>query len=283
VTPRPTHLLSTAAAGLALAATVAPAPSADAAILSELFLTGPAGQALELTGVDDSQGATLAILDGSRFDANGFGKVLDVVHLQPGQGWSPVVLITDNAWPDPSVPATPVAGLAPASGATTLNLGLSFHDRILVVFDGINPIQVNDQPITDPLANARFNTHAATDWLAFGGPGLAQAYDANYDDTALADINAALGIDLLSRTADRSAGEVFARTHATGQATDLGTTYVGTPDSAGRFDVGGGLAYRTTPGLANVPLIDTVPEPGTGVALALAGLLMGRRRRRVVS
>lgn len=280
--PRPTRLRSLAAAGFALASVVAAAPAADAAIISELFLDGPAGQALELTGIDDAQGATLAILDGSRHDSAGFAKVLDVVHLQPGQGWSPVVLLTDNAWPESSVPATPVAGLSPASGATTLNFGLSFHDRILVVFDGISPIQVNDQPRTDPLASARFNTSGATDWLVFGGAGLAQAYDAKYDDAALADINAALGIDLLARTADRSAGTVFARTHTQGQPTDLGTTYVGTPDANGRFDVGGGLAYRTTPGLANVPLVDTVPEPGTLAALALGGLALGGRRRRVV-
>lgn len=259
--PRLSRLLPVVLAGTS-------ALPAAGAYVSELFQSGPAGQAVELTAVDDAMGATLAILNGSRFDAGGFGQVLEVIHLPADAGWSPVVHLTDAPWPGGTVPATPLADLNPASGSDTFLLGTAGFDRLLVVFDGVIDLQLGDSPLNDVNAAARYDATAVTDWLAIGPAGLGSAYQTNGYD--LDHINATLGIDLLDRIADRSAGQVLARTHAPGQPLDLNQAWVGDPDANGRFDVGGGLAYRITPGLANVPLIDTVPEPGT-----LAGLLIG--------
>ena len=283
--PQPTTRPTRFAAGptLAVAALLAALGStAKAATISEVFLSGPAGQALELTGVDDAQGATLAIHNGSRIDPNGFGQVLDIVHLPQGGGWNPVVLITDSAWPGGTVPTTLTDDVNLDPLRTTLNFGGTGFDRLFVVFDGATTLQLGDNPTRGGVAADRYDATAVTDWLALGPTGLAGAYDAQYTDLELAELNTALGIDLLTRTAERSAGSVFARTNAPGQPLDPDTTFVGNPDANGRFLVGPGLAYRTTPGVANVPLIEVLPEPGSATALVLGGLFLGRRRRRVV-
>ena len=280
-TPRPTR--SAAGPPLAAAALLAVVgTTAKAATISELFLTGPAGQALELTGVDDAQGATLAILNGSRIDPNGFGQVLDIVHLPQGGGWSPVVLITDSAWPGGTVPTTLTDDVNLDPLRTTLNFGGADFDRLLVVFNGDTALQLGDNPTRGGVAADRYDAAAVTDWLAFGPTGIADAYDAQYTDLELTELNTALGIDLLARTADRSNGSVFARTNAPGQPLDPDVTFVGSPDGNGRFTAGPGLAYRTTPGVANVPLVEVLPEPGSATALVLGGLFWGRRRRHVV-
>jgi len=246
--------------------------SSGAAYISELFQSGPAGQAVEITGIG-STGATLAIIDAGRFNPSGFGRVLEVLHLEAGMT-GPVALISDQAWPNNQVDAIPFATLGPASSNPTLNLGF---DRLLVVFDGQVGVQLNDNPLTTQTAADRFETQAVGDWLAIGAGDLGAAYQANAGFN-LATINQTLGIDLLARIADRDGGSVIARTNAPGQPLDLGTAFVGEPDGNGRFDVGGGFAYRTTPGVANLPLIP-VPEPSAGLLL-LAGMgLAGRGRR----
>lgn len=262
--------------------------AAHAAHLSELFILDQPGplptvQGIELTGVDNAQGTTLALLNGSRFDTNGFGQVLDVIHLPAGGGWAPVVLIADQPWPDAGVPTTPLTDLDPAAGNATFDLGHAGLDRLLVVFDGATQLQVGDNPLNNADAAGRYDASAVTDWLAIGPSSptdLATGYaSSGLDIDGPTGVNATLGIDLLARTADRSAGEVIARTHAPGQLLDLDLAWIGDLDGDGRFPVGPDLVYRSTPGVANVPLI-AIPEPGSASVLLGAYALLGLRRRR---
>ncbi|MEM9415580.1 MAG: PEP-CTERM sorting domain-containing protein [Planctomycetota bacterium] len=266
--PRITHLL--------LAAALCAGP-AHAAYISEVFQSGPAGQAIELTGVDPAQGATLAILNGSRYDTNGFGQVLELIHLPASTATPPVVMISDQPWPDASIQTTPLASSTHASALTTLALGGSLFDRLLIVFEGGTDLLLGDNPARDTNTQARYNTDAVTDWLAIGPGNLATGYATSSHN--IAGINSALGIDLLARTADRQAGQVIARAHAPGDSLDLDVFYVGDPDDTGRFDAGEGMTYRTTPGTANLPLIHPAPEPGSAVLVLLGAAMLARRRR----
>ncbi|XAM00867.1 PEP-CTERM sorting domain-containing protein [Phycisphaeraceae bacterium D3-23] len=261
---------------LLLAASACAAPG-HAAYISEVFQSGPAGQGIELSGIDPAQGATLAILDGSRFSTSGFGRVLELIHLPADPGGPPVVLITDMAWPDASVQPIPLADVPHASSQTTLALGGSLLDRLLVVFDGETDLLLDDNPVNTSDAQMRYDASTVTDWLAIGPGDLSSGYGSSPHN--IAGINSALGIDLLARTADRQAGQVIARANTPGQALDLDVLYVGDPDVTGHFDAGGSLVYRTTPGHANLPLLHPAPEPGSAAVLLTGAVLLMRRRR----
>lgn len=278
------HRSLVTATGLAL---LGWAGHAQAAFLSELFILSQPGplppvQGVELSGVDDGMGVTLALLNGSRFDATGFGQVLDLIHLPANSGWAPTVLLADQPWPDAADPVTPLADVGTASGSATFNLGGSNLDRLLVVFDGETDLIVGDNPLRTDDAAGRYDATAVTDWLAIGPSAptdLATGYvNAGYDINGPEGINVTLGIDLLARTADRSAGQVIARALAPGGMLDLHTAWVGDPDVNDIFLIDDDFAYRATPGVANVPLI-SIPEPGSAALWLASSLLMGRRRR----
>ncbi|MFI4861206.1 MAG: hypothetical protein ACIAXF_11045 [Phycisphaerales bacterium JB063] len=275
------HALRPYRPALLLAATLGGAGQAHAAYISEIYQSGPAGQAIEISSVDPAQGVTLAILNGSRYDPHGFGMVLEVIHIPVNTstlGDPRVVLITDLPWPDASVQATPLTEIDNASSHDALPLGTSIFDRLLLVFDGHADLRLGENPVNDSLPAARYDADALTDWLAIGPSNLAASYLGSTLDIDA--VNATLGIDLLSRIVDRQTGQVIARAQLPGVPLDMDVFYAGNPDANSRFDVAGGLSYRTTPGTANLPLfVNPAPEPGSLSVLLASGTLLIRRRR----
>ena len=248
--------------------------SAYAARISEIDLGGPAGQGIELSNAASPTGHTLLILDASPYVPTRFGNVLDVIHLPTNPRPDGVVMITDNPWPSDPALTTVLSTLAPASGSTELAFNLS---RLLIVMDGISATTRFDNPVTDPLSAGRYDASAVTDWLVLGSGDHAGPYQAGAYD--IAGINAALGIDLLSRIVDKDDGRVIGRASHPGQALDMDTFYVGDPDASGLFAADAGHNYVYTPGLENVPLLANLPEPNSLVLLGLGALCVCRRRR----
>jgi len=247
-----------------------------AAYISEIDQGGPAGRGIELSQVDSGSAYTLVFIDGNAHVPTRFGAVVDVLHLPAGTGYAGVAMVTDSAWPGDPGRSTPLSSLSLASGDATLNLNLS---RLLIVMQGDIDVRRYDRPVTDPLAAARFDTAAVTDWLVLGSGDLASQYQSNGYN--IGDINNKLGIDLLARIADKDQGRVIGRTNFSGQAIDMDQFFVGDPDATSmRFAVDGQHDYVYTPGQNNLPLITHMPEPGSLSLLGLGLLVLARRGRR---
>lgn len=243
-----------------------------AAYISEIDQGGPAGRGIELSQVDSASDYTLVFIDANAQVLSRFGAVVDVMHLQAGSGYGGVAMVTDSAWPGEPTRTLPLSSVSLASGDSTLNFNLS---RLLIVMQGDIDVRRYDRPVTDALASARFDPTAVTDWLVLGSGDLATAYQSNGYD--IAGINAALGIDLLTRLADKDAGRVIARTNLPGQPIDMDQVFIGDPDVTQAFAVDADHNYAYTPGEANLPLINHTPEPGSLSLLAMGLAALTRR------
>lgn len=239
-----------------------PALPTGAGYISEIDLAGPAGGAVEVSQMLPASDYTLLMVDANPFSPASFGVVMGVVHLPAGTGQGGLSMVSDTAWPGQPTLTQPLATLESQSANGTLDLRFA---RLLVLMQGRFEIDLSDRLVNDPEPATPYDPLAVTDWLVVGnGSGQAAQYQNSGHD--LPGINSALGIDLLSRLVDRSAGRVIGRTHPVGQAIDLETFYVGDPDATfQQFSVGAQENYTFTPGLENLPLtVDAMPGDTDG-------------------
>lgn len=246
--------------------------STHAAYISEIDLGGPAGQGIELSGVDPAADTTVLFIHASPTSTSLFGLVLDVLHVPAGTGRAGVAMVTDNAWPSDPLLTTSLTSLPLESGDASLPL---IDHLLLVVMQGSSAVTRFDRPLSDSAANTRYDESTVTDWLVLSTGDQAAAYEANHD---VASINAALGIDLLSRLVDKHAGQVIGRTHAPDQPIDMDAFYIGDPDpTSNQFTAESRQVYTYTPGMSSLPLAEQTPEPSTLISLGLAFGLVCRR------
>jgi hypothetical protein len=250
------------------------ADQAVAAYVSEIDFASPAGRGIELSNVDPASDYTLLFMSASP-SSSLFGLVLDTLKVPAGTGRAGVAMVTDSSWPGQSTLTAPLADVPLVSADPTLPLA---GDVLLVVLAGRSDVVRFNNPVTDPLAASRYDRAAVTDWLVLNTVDQSGAYASALD---VATVNAALGIDLLSRRVDANAGRVLGRTSAPGQLIDMDTFYAGDPDPTSmQFEIPGStLVYTYTPGMSNLPLIERVPEPGALSIFAAAGAICMRRRR----
>lgn len=251
------------------------ASQARSAYVSEIDFGGPGRQGIELSQVDPTQDYTLLFMSASPTSSFLFGMVLDVLHVPAGAGRAGVAMVTDGVWSSDPALTTPLDTLPLASG----NVALPLIDHLLlVVMQGRSNLERFNNPLSQGLAKARYDTTLMTDWLVLSRGDQVSAYGKAHDVDR---INAELGIDLFARLVDKGAGRIIGRTHQSGQAIDMDTFYVGQPDPVSKqFDVDESLAYTYTPGFAGLPLVRHSPEPSTLVMLSLSLGLVCRRRSR---
>ena len=239
--------------GLAIAGSLY-AGSARGAFISEIDLASPAGRAIEVSQMDDPAGYTLVIMDGNPFSTAPFGTVLGVVPLSAGLGEDGLVMVSDQDWPGGAVTTVPLASLSPASATGTLNL---YFNRLLVLLRGQVDVNLLDRPVTQ---NSAYDSSAVEDWLVLGS-GLSSEMYVNSGHN-LAQINASLGIDLLSRVVDTGEGSVIGRSWLLGEPMNLETFHIGIPDPAKQFEASvASHLYTYTPGQDNLALTPIHQNP----------------------
>lgn len=251
------------------------AGSARAAFISEIDFGGPAGQGIELSGVFPDKDYTIVFMSASPTSNSLFGMVIDTLYVPAGTGRAGVALLTDTPWPNQPLLAASLASVPLQSGHSQLPL---INDLLMVVMDGQTDLQRFNNPVTDPVAAARYDETLVTDWLVLSAGDQSSTYQNNFDISA---VNANLGIDLLSRLFDRGGGSVLARARYPGEVIDMDTFVAGDPDPvSARFDVdNGAYTYKYTPGLDNLPLAVHLPEPGSLMVLGIGSVVCLRRRR----
>lgn len=233
------------------------ASPARGAYISEIDLDSPAGDAIEVSDVGLLDAYTLVVMEANPYLPDKFGTVLGVAPLSAGLAVNGVVLVSDTVWPGGEVPAIPLPTLTPTPPTDTLNLSFS---RLVVLLQGQADIALLTRPLNDP---GGYDASAVADWLVIGSGASASQYQSNGHD--IEQINTSLGIDLLSRLVDTSAGSVVGRSGLVGEGVDLETFHVGEPDANQQFDAAlAGHRYVYTPGYAYLPLIppDPVEMPG---------------------
>lgn len=244
--------------------------------ISEIELGGPAGNAVELSQLDPSKDHSLLILDANPFTPSNFGTVLGVVHLAAGSTPHSVAMLSESAWPGEPGRTIPLSSLS--SPATPAQLNLQFA-RLLVVMEGQTDVAYLDRPLAAAQDAARYDASAVSDWVVFGSGDLASQYQSNGHDIDA--INATLGIDLLSRIADRDDGRVIGRANLPRQPIDMDSLFVGDPDAYNQFKPTHAFRYTYTPGESNLalaPVMVRIPEPTTLGLFALVWAGRGRRR-----
>ena len=256
------------------------ASDARALYISEIDLGGPAGRGIEFSGLDPVDGATLLMIDANPYLPQAFGKMRDVLHRPGSAGVGGVVMVTENEWVARPTSIKTLNELPPESGKDELNL---FQTRLLVLMSGSSMVKRSDTPLTLSDAAARYDAGSVTDWLVLGSgdPSKLSGRYASRGQDEINHINTTLGINLLSRVVDKDAGRVIARAKHVGEELKLDQFVMGDPDGDDRFEVRPHLDYFYTPGFGNLPLVVTLPEPGT-LGLLTVGLLAIMRRARPI-
>lgn len=251
------------------------APNSEAAYFSEIDLGGPAGRAVEVSQLDPASPYTLVIIDANPYRASSFGLVQGVIHLEPGLGTNTVAMVSETAWPDNTVQTHPLDSLATPPDASGIDLNFA---RLLVLMQGDSAVQRFDRPMSDDVNADRYEPEAVIDWLVLGDADTAGRYQSNDHDIDA--INAAFGIDLLARIADKDAGRIIGRSYIPDQPLDMDRLYVGDPDVRGQFDQDY-FRYTYTPGLANPSLkpVFPIPEPTAAFLFAAAAVVLTGRGR----
>lgn len=252
-----------------LACLVLLADTTQAAYISEIDLGGPAGQGIELSQFDSAASHTLLIIDAN---PTSFGRVFDVIHLPASIGLAGVAMVTETPWPDTTAHTTTLASLNPALGDDKFAFN---GTRLLVVMQGQSEVEFLDNPLSDAQSATNYVQSDVVDWLVLTDGDPATLYQARAD---IADINAAFGIDLLSRVVSKSDGRVIGRTNVLENPLDMDVFFVGDPDpdTGQQFDVPGGYRYTYTPSMSNLPL-SQAPEPSSLALLALTLGVVWRR------
>lgn len=246
--------------------------------ISEIDLGGPAGRAIEMTLDQPDVDHTLLILNATPYRAADFGFVYDQIVIPAGTATLDVVMLSDDPWPGQPGLTTPLASLGSAAGRESITLGFN---TLFMLVRGQSTLGHNVNPVTEPLVAQQHDPTSVTDWLVIGEDDL----DAKYRESGynLDTINDILGIQLLDRLVDKDSGRIIGRAATPEGDFDLNTFFVGTPDENAAFQVAPHLNYTYTPGIRNLPLLNTAPEPGTLPLLAAALLLAPYRRKRHTS
>lgn len=256
-----------------------PMPSSQAVEITEVLLDRGTGlpDLVEIRGLPASDDISLVVLDAK--DAafsNRWGKVRSAVTLDTSKVSGSLVALSESALPS-HLPApadalvmldgTSNAVYAPTDWSTTsyaggLDLGGA---RLLVLLDGV---------ATTADANAFFPSTYTKSQVASGSLDGLTILD------TLAFSTGPTATDQFGNPLDPITGDAMVRPDD--ENGDAGDVQSGTVDAAGTLS-GTSPALAVTPGRSNPVWSEVIPEPSSGVAVAVLGVLLAVRPQRRAS